>query len=159
VDVPLLSCKQQVGGSSPPASSQHRKSEACTLAYGLLTALLGLGYAAVALGLGGLLGRDSSLVVAAATLAVAAVFQSARRRIQAVVDRRFNRRRHDAAQVIEGFGPACATRSTWPPSPVSCCPWSTRPCSPTGRRCGCGRRRHGDRPPGPPAAQVDVRDR
>ncbi|HET7517425.1 MAG TPA: hypothetical protein VFN05_06990 [Actinomycetes bacterium] len=38
-----------------------------TLAYGLLTVLLGLGYAAVALGLGALLGRDSSLVVAAAT--------------------------------------------------------------------------------------------
>jgi hypothetical protein len=75
-----------------------------TLAYGLLTVLLGLGYAAVALGLGGLLGRDSSLVVAAATLAVAAVFQPSRRRVQALVDRRFNRRRHDAAQVIEGFG-------------------------------------------------------
>jgi hypothetical protein len=38
-----------------------------TLAYGLLTVLLGLGYAAVVLGLGGLLGRDSSLIVAAAT--------------------------------------------------------------------------------------------
>jgi hypothetical protein len=38
-----------------------------TLAYGLLTVLSGLGYAAVALGLGGLLGRDSSLSVAAAT--------------------------------------------------------------------------------------------
>ena len=75
-----------------------------TLAYGLLTVLLGGGYAAVVLGLGQLLGRDSSLVVAAATLAVAAVFQPARRRIQQAVDRRFNRRRHDAARIIEGFG-------------------------------------------------------
>jgi hypothetical protein len=75
-----------------------------TLAYGLLTVLLGGGYALVVLGLGQLLGRDSSLVVAAATLAVAAVFQPARRRIQQVVDRRFNRRRHDAARIIEGFG-------------------------------------------------------
>jgi hypothetical protein len=75
-----------------------------TLAYGLLTVLLGGGYAVVVLGLGQLLGRDSSLVVAAATLAVAALFQPARRRIQAAVDRRFNRRRHDATRIIEGFG-------------------------------------------------------
>jgi hypothetical protein len=75
-----------------------------TLAYGLLTVLLGLGYAAVVLGLGRLLPQSSSLVVAAATLAVAAVFQPARRRIQQAVDRRFNRRRHDAATIIEAFG-------------------------------------------------------
>jgi hypothetical protein len=74
-----------------------------TLAYGLLTLLLGGGYAAVVLGLGQLLGRDSSLVVAMATLAVAAAFQPARRRVQAAVDRRFDRRRYDAAQTIEGF--------------------------------------------------------
>jgi hypothetical protein len=64
-----------------------------TLTWALLTVVLGLGYVAVVLGLGQLLGRDSSLIVAAATLAVAAVFQPARRRIQAAVDRRFNRRR------------------------------------------------------------------
>ena len=54
-----------------------------TVAYGLLTLLLGGGYALVVLGLGQLLGRDSPLVVAAATLAVAALFQPLRRRIQA----------------------------------------------------------------------------
>jgi hypothetical protein len=74
-----------------------------TLAYGLLTVLLGLGYASIVLGLGGMVGRDSSLVVAAATLAVAAAFQPARRRIQGGVDRRFNRRRYDAAQTIAAF--------------------------------------------------------
>ena len=74
-----------------------------TLAYGLLTLLLGGGYALVVLGLGQFVGRDSSLVVAAATLAVAAVFQPARRRVQAAVDRRFNRRRHDAARTIAAF--------------------------------------------------------
>jgi hypothetical protein len=75
-----------------------------TLAYGLLSVLLGGGYALVVLGLGQLLGRDSRLVVAMATLAVAAVFQPARRRILQAVDRRFNRRRHEAGQVIVGFG-------------------------------------------------------
>jgi hypothetical protein len=75
-----------------------------TLGYGLLTVLLGLAYAAVVLGLGRLLPQGSSLAVAGATLAVAAIFQPARRRLQAAVDRRFNRRRHDAARIIERFG-------------------------------------------------------
>src|SRR5829696_5502156 len=74
-----------------------------TLAYGLLTVLLGGGYAAVVLGLGQILGRDSSLVVAGATLALAAVFQPARRRVQQAVDRRFNRRRYSAARTIEAY--------------------------------------------------------
>ena len=74
-----------------------------TVAYGLLTLLLAGAYAVVALGLGQLLGQDSSLAVAGATLAVAAAFQPARRRIQAGVDRRFNRRRHDAGRTVEGF--------------------------------------------------------
>jgi hypothetical protein len=74
-----------------------------TVAYGLLTLLLGLGYAAVVLGLGRLLPDSSTLAVAAATLAVAALFQPARRRIQRVVDRRFNRRRYDAARTVDAF--------------------------------------------------------
>jgi hypothetical protein len=78
-----------------------------TLVYGLLTALLGAVYAAVILGLGhlfgGIGGEPPSWVVAGATLAVAALFQPGRRRIQRVVDRRFNRRRHDAAKTIEAF--------------------------------------------------------
>jgi hypothetical protein len=74
-----------------------------TVVYVLLTLLLGGGNAAMVLGLGQLLGRDSSLVVAGATLAMTAAFQPARRRVQAAVDRRFNRRRHDAAQTIAAF--------------------------------------------------------
>jgi hypothetical protein len=74
-----------------------------TIAYGVLTVLLGGGYAAVVLGLGQLLPQDSSLVVAAATLAVAAAFRPARRRVQELVDRRFNRRRYDAARTIAAF--------------------------------------------------------
>ena len=74
-----------------------------TLTYGLLTVLLGGGYALVVLGLGQLLGRDSSLVVAAATLAAVAAFAPLRRRVQGLVDRRFNRRRYDAARTVDGF--------------------------------------------------------
>jgi hypothetical protein len=77
-----------------------------TIAYGLLTVLLGAGYVVVVLGLGQVLGweqGDSSLVVAGATLAVAAAFQPARRRIQDLVDRRFNRRRYDAERTIAAF--------------------------------------------------------
>jgi hypothetical protein len=74
-----------------------------TLAWTLLTVLLGLGYAAVVLLGGRLLPDGSSLAVAAATLAVAAAFQPARRRIQAAVDRRFNRHRYDAARTIAAF--------------------------------------------------------
>jgi hypothetical protein len=78
-----------------------------TLVYGLLTALLGAVYAGAVLVLGqlfgGLGGEPPSWAVAGATLAVAALFQPARRRIQAVVDRRFNRRRYDAARTVEAF--------------------------------------------------------
>jgi hypothetical protein len=74
-----------------------------TVGYGLLTLLLGGAYAGLVLGLSQLLGRGSSLTVAVATLAVAAVFQPARRRVQDLMDRRFNRRRYDAARTIEGF--------------------------------------------------------
>jgi hypothetical protein len=74
-----------------------------TVTYGLLTILLGLGYAGVVLGLGRLLPQGSSLVVAGATLAVAALFQPARRRIQALVDRRFNCRRYDTAHTVAVF--------------------------------------------------------
>jgi hypothetical protein len=78
-----------------------------TLVYGLLTALLLGIYAAVVLVLGqvfgGIRGEPPSWVVAGATLAVAALFQPARRRIQAVVDRRFNRRKYNAAKTVEAF--------------------------------------------------------
>jgi hypothetical protein len=78
-----------------------------TLVYGTLTALLGAVYAGLVLVLGQLFGglsaKPPSWAVAGATLAVAGVFQPARRRIQQAVDRRFNRRKYDAARTIEVF--------------------------------------------------------
>jgi hypothetical protein len=78
-----------------------------TVAYAVLTVLLGAVYAGVVLILGqlfgGVTGDPPTWVVAGATLAVAALVQPARRRIQAVVDRRFNRRHYDAARTVEAF--------------------------------------------------------
>jgi N-terminal 7TM region of histidine kinase len=76
------------------------------LAYGLLTVLLGGGYAGAVLALGQLFGvgeRTPSWAVAGATLAAAALFQPARRRIQQAVDRRFNRRKYHAARTVQAF--------------------------------------------------------
>jgi MFS family permease len=78
-----------------------------TLVYGSVTVLLAGVYAGLVLAGGELSGGVAedppSWAVAGATLAVAALFQPARRRIQAVVDRRFNRRKFDAAKTVEAF--------------------------------------------------------
>jgi MFS family permease len=77
-----------------------------TLVYGLLSAVLGGAYAVGVLVIGQRVspGDDPSpLVVAASTLAVAALFQPLRRTIQRLVDRRLNRRRYDAAKTIDAF--------------------------------------------------------
>jgi 4-amino-4-deoxy-L-arabinose transferase-like glycosyltransferase len=78
-----------------------------TLVYGTVTVVLGLSYAGLVLVLGQLFGgvtKDPpSWAVAGATLTVAALFQPVRRHIQAVVDRRFNRRKYDAAKTIEAY--------------------------------------------------------
>ena len=74
-----------------------------TIAYGLLTLLLGTLFVAVILALQALVAPftgSNELAVAGSTLLVAALFQPLRRRVQRLVDRRFNRSRYDAERTI-----------------------------------------------------------
>jgi hypothetical protein len=84
-----------------------------TVSYGLLTAgLIGLYLLVVALlrALLEPLTGSSTLAVAGSTLAVAAAFNPARRRLQAAVDRRFDRARYDAARAVEAFAARLRTQ-------------------------------------------------
>ena len=75
-----------------------------TLAYTIVTGLLVGVYAGIVLLATEVLGfHHSTVAVAAATLAAAALFNPVRRRVQKIVDRRFNRARYDADRIIAGF--------------------------------------------------------
>jgi hypothetical protein len=69
----------------------------------VVAALLLVVYGLIVLGLGSFLGRDNPLAVAGATLGAAALFNPVRHRVRGWVDRRFNRSRYDAEQVIGSF--------------------------------------------------------
>jgi two-component system, NarL family, sensor kinase len=81
-----------------------------TLVYGVLTALLALVYFVSVVTLQfvvhGLTGQATQppFVIVASTLVIAALFQPLRQRIQASIDRRFYRRKYDAARTLQAFG-------------------------------------------------------
>lgn len=78
-----------------------------SLVYGSLTALLALLYFGLIVALQslfqGLFYRNNAVALAVSTLVIAALFRPLRHRIQAIIDRRFYRRRYDAAQVVARF--------------------------------------------------------
>ena len=74
-----------------------------TLSYVVISGTLLLTYLAGVTTVSRLTPNDSSIAVAASTLAVAALFQPLRRRVQARVDRRFNRARYDADRTVDAF--------------------------------------------------------
>jgi len=78
-----------------------------TLVYSTLTATLALIYAGLIIALQflfrELMRLNSDIAIVASTLAIAALFQPLRKRIQAIIDRRFYRRKYDAAKIIEAF--------------------------------------------------------
>jgi hypothetical protein len=94
-----------------------------TLVYGALTALLAAGYVATIMvlqGIGDLMfqlpfravfGQKSTFTTIAATLAMAALFNPLRRRLQSFIDRRFYRRKYDARKILEGFSSQLRTES------------------------------------------------
>ncbi|HEX6551707.1 MAG TPA: hypothetical protein VF026_03010 [Ktedonobacteraceae bacterium] len=78
-----------------------------TLVYGTLTSILALVYLGLVFTLQfllrGIVNQDSPIAIVAATLVIAALFQPLRHRIQGTIDRRFYRRKYDAARILAAF--------------------------------------------------------
>jgi hypothetical protein len=78
-----------------------------TLVYGLLTLLLSAVYVGLIFGLQALLrgfiSQDNSVAIIISTLVIAALFQPLRKALQRIIDRRFYRRKYDAAKTLAAF--------------------------------------------------------
>jgi hypothetical protein len=75
-----------------------------TASYAIVTSLLVIAYVVIVTSVSRVVGSQSSLVVAAATLAAAALFRPLLTRVQRVVDRRFNREKVDGLLAVDQFG-------------------------------------------------------
>ncbi len=77
------------------------------LVYGLLTALLAAAYVGLIIGLqfllGGIIKQNNDAAIVVSTLAIAALVQPLRRRIQNIIDRLFYRRKYDVARTLAAF--------------------------------------------------------
>ena len=85
-----------------------------TLVYASLSAIVALVYFGLIFALQyllrGIISQNNDVAIVISTLAIAALFQPLRHRVQVIIDRRFYRSKYDAAKIVETFSAHCAMR-------------------------------------------------